>query len=65
VAEQFDIPVFAYCVSGEYAMIEAAAAAGMLDRDRAILELLTAFRRAGASGVLSYHAPDAARLLNA
>lgn len=64
VAERFDVPVFAYCVSGEYAMVEAAAAAGMLDRDRVILEILTAFRRAGASGVLTYHAPDAARLLN-
>jgi porphobilinogen synthase len=63
VAERFDVPVFAYCVSGEYAMVEAAAAAGMLDRDRVVLEILTAFRRAGASGVLSYHAPLAARLL--
>jgi len=64
VAERFDVPVFAYCVSGEYAMVEAAAAAGMLDRNRVILELLTAFRRAGASGILTYHAPDAARLLS-
>ncbi len=64
VAERFDVPVFAYCVSGEYAMVEAAAAAGMLDRNRVILEILTAFRRAGASGILTYHAPDAARLLN-
>jgi porphobilinogen synthase len=64
VAERFDVPVFAYCVSGEYAMVEAAAAAGMLDRSRVILEILTAFRRAGASGILTYHAPDAARLLN-
>jgi porphobilinogen synthase len=63
VAERFDVPVFAYCVSGEYAMVEAAAAAGMLDRDRVVLEILTAFRRAGAAGVLSYHAPLAARLL--
>jgi porphobilinogen synthase len=51
-------------VSGEYAMMEAAAAAGMLDRDRVMLEILMSFRRAGASGVLTYHAPDAARLLN-
>ncbi len=64
VAERFDVPVFAYCVSGEYAMVEAAAAAGMLDREKVVLELLTAFRRAGASGVLTYHAPLAARLLN-
>ena len=65
VAERFDVPVFAYCVSGEYAMVEAAVAAGMLDRDRVVIELLTSFRRAGASGVLTYHAPHAARLLNA
>ena len=64
VSERFDVPVFAYCVSGEYAMVEAAAAAGMLDRDRVMLEILMSFRRAGASGVLTYHAPDAARLLN-
>ena len=63
VAESFDIPVFAYCVSGEYAMVEAAVAAGMMDRDQVVIELLTAFRRAGASGILSYHAPHAARLL--
>ena len=63
VSERFDVPVFAYCVSGEYAMVEAAAAAGMLDRDRVMLEILTAFRRAGASGVLTYHAPLAARLM--
>ncbi len=65
VVERFDVPVFAYCVSGEYAMVEAAVAAGMLERDRVVLELLTSFRRAGASGVLTYHAPHAARLLNA
>lgn len=65
VAERFDVPVFAYCVSGEYAMVEAAVAAGMLDRDRVVLELLTAFRRAGASGVLTYHAPLLAKLLSA
>lgn len=64
VAERFEVPVFAYCVSGEYAMVEAAVAAGMLDRDRVVIELLTAFRRAGASGVLTYHALHAARLLN-
>jgi len=63
VAERFDVPVFAYCVSGEYAMVEAAAAAGMLDRDRVVIETLTAFKRAGAAGILTYHAPLAARLL--
>jgi porphobilinogen synthase len=65
VAQRFDVPVFAYCVSGEYAMVEAAVAAGMMDRDRVVLEILMAFRRAGAAGVLTYHAPHAARLLNA
>lgn len=65
VADRFDIPVFAYCVSGEYAMIEAAAAAGMLAREKVVPEMLTAFRRAGAAGVLSYHAPFVARLLAA
>ncbi len=63
-AQRFDVPVFAYCVSGEYAMLEAAAAAGMLQREAAVLELLLAFRRAGAAGILTYHAPLAARLLH-
>jgi len=63
VKERFDVPVFAYQVSGEYAMIEAAAAAGAGDRDALVLETLTAFKRAGCSGVLSYHAQVAARLL--
>ncbi len=63
VADMVDVPVFAYQVSGEYAMIEAAAAAGAGDRDALIIETLLAFRRAGARGVLTYHAPDAARLL--
>ncbi|MBL0923367.1 MAG: porphobilinogen synthase [Sphingomonadaceae bacterium] len=63
VRERFDIPVFAYQVSGEYAMIEAAAAAGAGDRDALVLETLTAFKRAGCSGILTYHAAHAARLL--
>jgi porphobilinogen synthase len=63
VKERFEVPVFAYQVSGEYAMIEAAIAAGVLDRDRAVLETLTAFKRAGCSGVLTYHARHAAQLL--
>ncbi|MDG5487469.1 porphobilinogen synthase [Sphingomonas sp. BGYR3] len=63
VKERFEVPVFAYQVSGEYAMIEAAAAAGAGDRDALILETLMAFKRAGCSGVLSYHALHAARLL--
>ena len=63
VKERFQVPVFAYQVSGEYAMIEAAAAAGAGDRDALVLETLMAFRRAGCSGVLTYHAGHAARLL--
>ena len=64
VKDEFAVPVFAYQVSGEYAMIEAAAAAGAGDRDALVLETLLAFKRAGASGILTYHAPLAARLLN-
>jgi porphobilinogen synthase len=65
VKERFEVPVFAYQVSGEYAMIEHAVAAGAGDRDALVLETLTAFKRAGASGVLTYHAAHAARLLGA
>lgn len=65
VKDRFGVPTFAYQVSGEYAMIARATEAGAFDRDRAILESLTAFRRAGCDGVLSYFAPEAARLLNA
>jgi porphobilinogen synthase len=64
VKERFEVPVFAYQVSGEYAMIEAAAAAGAGERDALVIETLTAFKRAGCAGVLTYHAPLAARLLN-
>src|SRR5919106_841280 len=64
VKERFGVPTFAYQVSGEYAMIEAAAASGVADRDALILETLTAFKRAGATGVLTYHALDAARLIS-
>ena len=63
VKARFDVPVYAYQVSGEYAMIEAAVAAGAGDRDALVLETLTAFRRAGCAGVLTYHAAYAARLL--
>jgi porphobilinogen synthase len=63
VRDRFDVPVFAYQVSGEYAMIEAAAAAGAGDRDALVLETLMAFKRAGCSGILTYHATLAARLL--
>jgi porphobilinogen synthase len=65
VKDRFEVPVFAYQVSGEYAMIEAAAAAGAGDRDALLLETLMAFKRAGCAGVLTYHAPVAARLLGA
>ncbi len=64
VRAEFNIPVFAYQVSGEYAMIEAAVAAGAGERDALVLETLTAFKRAGCSGILTYHAAHAARLLN-
>jgi porphobilinogen synthase len=64
VNDTFGVPVFAYQVSGEYAMIEAAAAAGMGDRDALVLETLTSFKRAGCTGVWTYHAAHAARLLN-
>ena len=63
VKDAFNIPVFAYQVSGEYAMLENAARAGLIERERMIVETLTAFRRAGCSGVLTYYARDAARLL--
>ncbi|MGB3379432.1 MAG: porphobilinogen synthase, partial [Allopontixanthobacter sediminis] len=65
VKARFEVPVFAYQVSGEYAMIEAAAAAGAGDRDALVLETLLAFKRAGCTGILTYHAAHAARLLNA
>ncbi len=65
VKQRFEVPVFAYQVSGEYAMIEAAAAAGAGDRDALVLETLMAYKRAGCSGVLTYHAPLAAQLLGA
>jgi len=65
VKDRFEVPVFAYQVSGEYAMIEAAVAAGAGDRDALVLETLLAFKRAGCSGVLTYHAAHAARLLAA
>ena len=63
VKDQFAVPTFAYQVSGEYAMLQAAAQNGWLDRDKTMLESLLAFKRAGADGVLTYFALDAARLL--
>jgi porphobilinogen synthase len=64
VKQRFAVPVFAYQVSGEYAMIEAAEAAGIGERDALVLEQLIAFKRAGCSGVLTYHAAHVARLLH-
>ena len=63
VKDAFGVPTFAYQVSGEYAMIAAAAINGWLDRDKTMLESLLAFKRAGADGILTYFARDAAKLL--
>ena len=63
VKAEFCVPTFAYQVSGEYAMLKAAAANGWLDHDLVMMESLLAFKRAGADGVLTYFARDAARLL--
>ncbi|HEY0488821.1 MAG TPA: porphobilinogen synthase [Telluria sp.] len=65
VKEQFQVPTFAYQVSGEYAMIKAAAQNGWLDHDKVMMESMMAFKRAGADGVLTYFARDIARLLKA
>ena len=63
VKDSFGVPTFAYQVSGEYAMLKGAVANGWLDNDRVVLECLTAFKRAGADGILTYMAVEAARLL--
>lgn len=63
VKERFQVPTFAYQVSGEYAMLCAAAQYGWLDRDRVMMESLLAFKRAGANGILTYFALEAARAL--
>ena len=65
LVEAYALPTFAFQVSGEYAMIKAAGANGWIDEDRAILESLGAFKRAGAAGTITYFAPHAARLLGA
>ena len=65
VRDDSTLPLFAYNVSGEYAMLKAAAAAGMIDYQRAMLEVLTSIRRAGADGILTYHAIEAAEVLGA
>jgi porphobilinogen synthase len=64
VREKFDVPVGAYNVSGEYAMVKAAAKNGWIDEQRVVLEILTAIQRAGASIILTYHAKSAARWLS-
>ncbi|MEO5339426.1 MAG: porphobilinogen synthase [Magnetococcus sp. MYC-9] len=61
--DRFELPLAVYNVSGEYAMVKAAAMQGWIDEERVVLENLTAFKRAGADLILTYHAPDAARLL--
>jgi porphobilinogen synthase len=63
VREMTTLPLFAYNVSGEYSMLKAAAASGMIDYDRSMLEVLTSIRRAGADAILTYHAMEAARVL--
>ena len=65
VVREFNMPTFAFQVSGEYAMIMAAAQNGWIDEERAILESLGAFKRAGAAGIITYFAPRAARMLGA
>ncbi|MBT7581519.1 MAG: porphobilinogen synthase, partial [Kordiimonadaceae bacterium] len=64
VSREFNIPTFAYQVSGEYAMIHAAAANGWLDLEKAMMESLLSFKRAGATGVWTYFAPVVAKILN-
>ena len=64
VSETYKVPTFVYQVSGEYAMLTAAAQNGWLDGDKAMIESLLAFKRAGASGILTYFAPRAAKILN-
>jgi porphobilinogen synthase len=63
VSDTFKVPTFAYQVSGEYAMLEGAARNGWIDGDRVVIESLTGFKRAGASGILTYFAPRAAQLI--
>jgi len=63
VKDELNMPVAAYHVSGEYAMLKAAAAQGWIDHDRAMMESLTSIKRAGADFILTYFAKDAARLL--
>jgi porphobilinogen synthase len=64
VRETTDFPVAAYNVSGEYAMVKAAAQNGWLDEERAVIEALTGIKRAGADIIITYHAPDLALWLS-
>ncbi len=63
VKQEFGVPTFAYHVSGEYAMLKAAAANGWLDERKCVMETMIGFKRAGADGVLTYYAPQVARWL--
>jgi porphobilinogen synthase len=64
VSDEINMPIAAYAVSGEYAMIEAAAERGWIDKERVVMETLIGMRRAGADTIISYHAPYACKLLN-
>lgn len=63
VKETFSVPTYVYQVSGEYAMLHAAAGNGWLDLEKSMMESLMGFKRAGADGILTYFAPQAAKLL--
>jgi porphobilinogen synthase len=63
IKERFDLPLAAYNVSGEYSMVKAAAQKGWIDHDKVVMETLTGLKRAGADLILTYHAKEAARLL--
>lgn len=62
--EKFNIPIIAYNVSGEYAMVKSAGKLGLLNEEEVIIEILTAIKRAGADAIITYHALEAARILN-
>ena len=64
VKDSFGVPTYAYQVSGEYAMLQAAAQNGWLDGQEVMMESLLAFKRAGCDGILTYFAPEAAKLMN-
>jgi porphobilinogen synthase len=64
IKQTFGMPTYVYNISGEYAMLRAASGNGWLDYDKTVMEVLTAFKRAGADGILTYSAFDAARLMS-